>query len=214
MKTDSDPFLKTAHKRRFIGYLKDGDTPVNLAGNYDYLELPYYNSQDIENQSQEVYPSCKEMLDAYITPLFLEKAQRHNLPVPNYYISNGYFEPPVIVDPINPFMIKPKIVTKQNRVQSVGKSMSRNFTYAICCQEIPEGAQVKYFRAILGTTVSSKFKQQAEQIWDVYKIPLAKVRVIVASDGSVLFSDLSQLKFDSLTKRERAIVNERVVWEK
>ena len=120
---------------------------VNLAGSYDYLELPYYVSQDYENEQRPVRPTCKEMLDAYVTPLFLEKAKLHGLPIPEYYISNGYFEPPVVVDPINPFMTKARTVLSPGRQESTARSMTRNFTYAICCQDIPAGAKVTHFRA-------------------------------------------------------------------
>ena len=97
-----------------IARYKEADFLVNLAGNYDYLELPYYISQDLELQGRKIHPTCKEMLDAYVTPIFLEKAKIAGLPIPEYYISNGYFEPPVIIDPINPFMIRSRVVHQQS----------------------------------------------------------------------------------------------------
>ena len=187
---------------------------VNLAGSYDYLELPYYVSQDYENEQKPVRPTCKEMLDAYVTPLFLEKAKLNSLPVPEYYISNGYFEPPVVVDPINPFMTKARTVLSPGRQESTAKSMTRNYTYAICCQDIPAGAKVQNFRAVMGWTASRKYLAIAEAIWDIFHVPLAKVRVIVLADGRILYSDVSQLPLDSLTERERLYLEKRVQWEK
>jgi len=195
-----------------IAYYKEGDFLVNLAGNYDYLELPYYISQDMELEGKKIHPTCKEMLDAYITPIFLEKAQIAGLPVPEYYISNGYFEPPVIIDPINPFMIRSRIVHHLSRVKSVSKSMTRNFTYAICCQEIPSGAEVGYFRAVFGWCVSPRFREIARSIWEVFHIPLAKVRVLTLADGQILLSDISQLPFNDLKKRERQHLEGVVQW--
>ena len=86
-----------------------------------------------------VHPTCKEVLDSYIVPLFLEKARLSGLLVPEFYITNDYFEPPVIVDTINPFMERQSIVLKAGHQERVSKSLTRNYTYAICCQELPPG---------------------------------------------------------------------------
>lgn len=185
---------------------------VNLAGRYDYLELPYYISQDYENAGRNIHPTCKEALDAYVTPLFLEKARLNGLPVPSYYITNHYFEPPVVLDSINPFMIRSRVVLKSGREETVARSLTRNYKYAVCCQEIPDGAQVKYFRAVLGWCVSRKYCRAAEGIWRVFRIPLARVRVIELNDGTILFSDLAQLPFEKLNRRESQHLSERIAW--
>jgi hypothetical protein len=186
---------------------------VNLAGNYDYLEQPYYVSQDRELAGEPIHPTNKEMLDAYVPPLFLEKAKVSGLSVPRYYISNGYFEPPVIIDPINPFMIKSRTVWKAARTRAVAKSMTRNFTYAICCQEIPAGARIRKARVIFGHTSIARYREAVRCIWDVFHIPLAVVRLMELTDGSLLLSDVSQLPYDSLRSRERDFIEERVSWE-
>jgi len=191
---------------------KEGGFLVNLAGEYDYLELPYYVSQDMENLGQNIHPTCKEMLDAYVTPLFLEKAKLAGLDVPEYYISNGYFEPPVIIDPINPFMVRSRIVKHTTRRDAIATSMTRNHTYAICCQEIPEGAKVAKFRSVLGWSTSPQYREISKKVWDHFFIPLAQVRVIVMPDGKILLSDISQLPFERLKSRERAHVEEVVQW--
>ena len=196
-----------------IAYYPKEDCLINLAGNYDYLELPYYRSQDIENRGKVILPTCREMLDAYIPPLFLEKAKLAGLPIPEFYISNGYFEPPAIIDPINPFMTKSRKVYRESRQASTAKSMTRNFTYAMCCQEIPAGAKIKYFRSIMGWTTSRQFLEASQKIWEIFHIPLARVRIIISSDGSILFSDISQLPIKKLGERERAYLEKQVKWD-
>ncbi len=200
------------HRQKHLAYHPGYDCLVNLAGSYDYLEMPYFLSQDLENEGTTVHPTPKEMLDAYVTPLFLEKAKLAGMPVPGYYISNGYFEPPVIVDPINPFMIRARIVHKTSRAESIAKSLTRNHTYAICCQEIPEGAEVHHFRSVLGWCNAVHFHDASRPIWEVFRIPLAKVRVIVLKNGDILYSDISQLPFEKLNKREIAYLAEHVQW--
>ena len=206
MKRDFKAFQMKARENDFIGRHGENGYLVNLAGNYDYLEQPYYISQEYEFRDVEIHPTCKEMLDAYIPPLFLERARLSGLRVPEFYISNGYFEPPVIIDPINPFMIKSRIVNKTGREKAIAKSMTRNFTYAVCCQEIPEGSKITKFRSVLGHSRKHLFEEISHQVWEHFRIPLAIVRVIITKEEQILLSDISQLPFDKLNQQELAIL--------
>ncbi|UCD64935.1 MAG: RimK-like ATPgrasp N-terminal domain-containing protein [Candidatus Zixiibacteriota bacterium] len=209
----NSPILKLAREHRYLAYFERGDCLVNLAGDYDYLELPYYVSQDLESEGKKVQPTCREMLDAYVPPVFLEKAKLSGLAVPEHYISNGYFEPPVIIDPINPFMFRSRTVRKAGREESTAKSMTRNFKYAVCCQEIPAGAQIRYFRSVLGWCVSDRFQEVSRAVWEVFHIPLARVRVMLLDSGDILLSDIAPLLFENLRKRELSFIERRVRWE-
>lgn len=207
------PFLyNLAAKMGYIGYLEDEDCYVNLAGYYGYLEDAYYNSQEYHASGKDIHPTCREILDSYVVPLFLEKARLEGLAVPAYYITNGYFEPPVIVDSVNPFMSRQSVVLKTGHQERVAKSLTRNFTYAICCQELPEGAKIGNFRAILGWCVLPQYRSLAERVWQVFRMPLAVVRAITLEDGQVLLSNLQPLPFNGLTPRELRYVESRIQW--
>lgn len=205
---------KTAAVHGHIGWLEAEQCFVNLAGDYNYLEFPYYRSQDYENDGKPVHPTCKEMLDAYITPIMLEKLKKAGVAVPEYYISNGYFEPPVIIDPINPFMTKSRVVWKGPHSNTVAKSMTRNFTYAVSCQELPPGSSVHFVRAVLGWTNLVRFREIAEAVWRVLRVPVAKVRVVETAEKKLLLSDLLQLPFEKLNQRELTHIDRVVRWEK
>ena len=198
---------------RPVARLTDADMLVNLAGNYDYLSDGYYLSQDYEIDGYVIRPSCREMLDAYIPPLFLEKAGLAGLPVPDFYISNGFFEPPVIVDPINPFTLKGRVVWKAGKAKSIAKSLTRNFTYAVCCQEIPPGGKVKYFRSVLGWAIQPELRELSHLVWEVFGIPLARVRVIHTADDRYLLSDISPLFPEDLGVKETAYLKEHLLWD-
>lgn len=198
---------------RFVARLVDSDTLVNLAGNYDYLSDGYYLSEDYENAGRAIRPLCKEMLDAYVPPLFLEKARLAGSPVPEYYLSNGYFEPPVIVDPINPFTLRGRVVLKSGKAKSIAKSLTRNFTYAVCCQEIPEGGKVAYFRSVLGWALQPRYRELSAIVWNVFGIPLARVRVIITAGNRALLSDIAPLFIEDLGVRETEYLAERVSWD-
>ena len=206
--------LKLAKQHDFIASYRSSDYLLNLIGRYDYMESSYFISQELEASGIEVHPSCKEMLDAYITPILLEKAKTQGIPIPSYYISNGYFEPPVIIDPINPFMIKSRTVMAANNIENISRSMTRNFTYAICCQELPPGAVVKRFRSVLGCSINRKFRGMSSLVWEVFRIPLAKVRVILLNGGEILLSDISHLPFEDLNNKELNFLMSKVRWGK
>ena len=195
-----------------VGILRGEEELVNLGGNYDYLSRAYYISQDYENDGKLIRPACKEMLDAYVPPLFLEKAGLAGLPIPEYYISNDYFEPPAIVDPVNPFIMKGRVVLKPGRVKNIAKSLTRNHTYAICCQQIPEGGRVVYFRSVLGWSTPPKYRHVSAAVWERFHIPLAKLRMIETARGDLLFSDISPLFFEELRSRELKYIEEQIEW--
>ncbi|MBU1698504.1 MAG: RimK-like ATPgrasp N-terminal domain-containing protein [Candidatus Eisenbacteria bacterium] len=205
-------FLKSAKAADFIARHPSGNGLLNMAGAYDYLEAPYYVSQDHELEGRTVHPTCREILDAYVTPLLLEKAKLAGVPTPEFYITNGYFEPPVVIDPINPFMSRSRTVMKHGREESIARSMTRNFTYAICCQDIPPGGQVRRFRSVLGWSSSPRFRSISRIVWELFHIPLATVRVIVTAEAGILLSDVSQLELTKLTEQELTHLDGRIKW--
>ena len=195
-----------------VGYLNGEDCIVNMAGDYRYMKVGYYGSQDLETTGHTVHPTCQEIMDAYVMPLFLEKAKAASLPIPNFYISNGYFEPPVLVDTINPFMSRHSLVYKATAQERIAKSLTRNFTYAVCCQEFPHRAKLSYFRAILGFSPVPRFRALASAVWNFYRIPVSRVRVIITPDKEVLLSGIQPLPFARLSERELAYIRKAVTW--
>jgi hypothetical protein len=194
------------------GYWAEEACFVNLAGDYQYMTTGYYASQDMETTGKPIHPTCQEILDAYIVPLFLEKARLAGLRIAPYYITNDYFEPPVIVDSMNPFMSRQSVVLKAGHQERVARSLTRNFTYAICCQELPASARIGRFRAILGSSLVDRYRPLAGAIWQVFRMPLAIARVIVIPVGEVLYSGLQPLPLKTLTARELRYIQTRVTW--
>lgn len=195
-----------------VGYWRQAGCYVNLSGNYDYLCDGYYASQALEAQGIPIHPTCKEMVDAYVSPVFLEKAKQANVAVPTYFLSNGYFEPPVVVDSVNPFMLRQSVVHSAAVQERVAKSMTRNFKYIICCQELPTDTKIGWFRAVLGTCRNPVYRPLARVVWEVFGIPLARVRVLNALDGGPLLSGIWPLPFDTLNAAERKQLDREIEW--
>ncbi len=197
---------------RPVAYLPRAGCYVNLVGDYDYLTDGYYTSQALEDAGATVYPTCKEAVDSYVVPVFLERAKTANLPVSEFYLTNAHFEPPVIVDAVNPFMYRHSVVRRAGHQERVAKSLTRNYKYAICCQELPPGSSVGFFRAVLGWCQPKRYRPLAVEVLETLHIPLARLRVITLPDGTALLSDLGPLPFASLNARERAHLNRVVQW--
>lgn len=207
------PLERIRRRRHYpLAYHGELGCYVNLAGDYDYLTSGYYLSQEAAAEGKRVHPTCKEILDAYVAWLFLEKARLAGLAVPEHYVTNDYFEPPVVIDPINPFMSRYAVVHKPSQQTRMARSLTRNFTYAICCQELPEGGRIGWFRCVLGRSGSPRYRTLAQAVWEVFRIPLAKVRVITLRDGGALLSGVYPLAFHRLRRRELDAIDREVEW--
>lgn len=189
-----------------------GGARVNLSDGCRYLEEGYYQSQALEMLGQEVIPGTADMLDAQVVPLALARARLAGIPTPEHYISNGYFDPPALVDPINPFMSGHALVLRAGRRDQVARSLTRNYTYAICCQELPEGGRISTFRLVLGRTRSPVYRELGRAVWETFRLPMARVRVIRSPGSPPLFSAMEPLSLPSLTRAERAILEEELEW--
>jgi hypothetical protein len=200
--------------RALLAYLPAEDCTVNLTGDYTFLDPGYYASQDQQAQGTPVHPTCREALDAYVVPVLMERARFARIPVPDYVISNDYFEPPALVYPINPFMTKSAEVWRPGRQDDISKSLTRNYTYAICCQKLPAGAKVVEFRAVMGWTLKPRHRPLAEAVWRNLRIPLARVVAIRPTEGDLLLSAIRPLPARELTAREIRHLDGILTWPK
>ena len=51
-------------------------------------------------------------------------------------------------------------------------------------------------------------------VWETFRIPLAKIRVVVKSEGDVLLSDISHLPLEDLNDKEIHFLADRLRWER
>jgi hypothetical protein len=189
----------------------NGSAFVNISGDYRYMSEGHYESVEAEIQEIPVYPRIKESLDAYVVPLCMERAKKAEISIPEYYISNGYFEPPAIVYPINPFMRKHSVVYKEGHVKTIGKSLTRNYKYPICVQKIKEEASIREFKCIMGTTSTEEYDQMASRIWNLFHLPICKVRVI--ENGESQLSAVEPLPLHQLRPKELKLLRKANEWQ-
>lgn len=202
--------LVTPH---IMGYDEQAECFVNVSGDYEYMGIGYYASELYETDGKPVRPTTRECVDAYVVPVCLEKAKLAGIRVPDFHLTNGYFEPPVVVDTVNPFMQRSSIVRSASAQPRVAASLTRNSTYAVCCQVLPDDARVTTFRSIMDWSPSPRYRPLAAKVWDVFRIPLAIVRTIVTAEGEPMLSAIGPLPYKSLTSIERRKLDERLTWQ-
>ncbi len=189
----------------------NGSAFVNILGDYRYMSEGHYGSVEAEVQGIPVYPTVKESLDAYVVPLCLERCKEAGITVPDYYISNDYFEPPAIVYPINPFMKKHSVVLKAGHVKRIAKSMTRNFKYAICVEKIADDANIREYKCVMGTTTCKELDEMAARVWEQFHLPICNLRVI--EDGVIALSAIEALELHELGSKELKLLRKANEWQ-
>jgi hypothetical protein len=194
--------------------LRAAEVFVNLDGDYSYLGDGYYRSLEAEHEGLTAIPTSREALDAYVVPLALQKAAAGGLAVPRWEIANDTtigFPPPVVIYPINPWQDEGRVVDGQAQLEDVIKSLSMSGKYPMVCQELPPDSRLDTLRLVLGNCLKPEYRDLAERLWRIFRLPLARVKVIVTA-GAYLFSAIEPLEREELTQNEKAIIKEAGLW--
>jgi len=187
---------------------------INLAGDYGYLSDGYYRSMEAEHEGMISFPSPAEAVDAYVVPLALIKAQAAGIPTPVWEIGNEggiSITPPLIAYPVNPFQSQGVVISDKAALNEAMKSLTMSGKYALVLQEMPPDSRVDTLRLVLGQCLKPEYKELAAQLWATFRVPLARVKVIV-TEKQYLFSALETLPKEELTQNEKAIVKEAGLW--
>ncbi|MBM4236958.1 MAG: hypothetical protein FJ151_00545, partial [Euryarchaeota archaeon] len=109
------------------------------------------------------------------------------------------------------FMRKHSVVYKVGHVKTIGKSLTRNYKYPILVQRLKEEASIREFKCIVGTTPVDEFQSLAENIWNLFHLPICKVRVI--EDGEVMLSAVEPLPLHQLRSKELKLLRKANEWQ-
>lgn len=186
---------------------------LNMFGDYTYLTEGYYKSLDAELKNLSIMPTTEEALDAYIVPLAMGKAKINNISTLEYEIVTEKITPPVLAYPINPYTSKFEIVNTNDDLKKKLNAVTMSGKYATLCQRLPDDYRIDIVRAILGQTLTHEYDEFTARIFEVFRIPLMKIRVIV-TPSEYLFSAIEPLLFDELTLKEKKIIEESGIWQK
>lgn len=204
--------LNSVALEKFSPGFTDNTTYFNLFGDYTYLTEGYYKSLDAELLGITIHPTSEEALDAYVVPLAMQKALAHQIPIPPYEIATDRVTPPVLAYPINPFSTKYQVITSRDDMETKLRALTMTGKYATICQSLPDDYRIDTVRCVLGMTLVPEYESFAKQIFEVFKIPLMRTRVIVTS-ADYLLSAIEPLQISELTLREKKIVGEMGTWQ-
>lgn len=179
---------------------------VNLGGYYTYMTSAYYASLDAELRGERVAPTTAEALDAYVVPLAMERAARAGIPVPTYELVTDRFPPPPFMAyPVNPFTIKGELIETPEDLETRRKGLTYTGKYAVLVQQLPVDYRIDVVRVVLGRTRVPEYEAFAQKIFEAFRIPLFRARVVVTSQAYLL-SSIEPLPVDELTLNEKTLV--------
>jgi len=185
---------------------------ANMAGDYGYLSSGYYRSLDAELEGLEVMPTTLDALDAYVVPIAMEKARLAGLPVPAFHLATTRFPPtPFMAYPVNPFSSKGELVVDRDQLAARRNGLTYTGKYAVLCQELPEDYRIDVVRWVLGRTLVPEYAAFAAALFETFRLPLARARVIV-TPKAFLLSALLPLPLKELTAEESALLEGAGTW--
>jgi len=182
---------------------------LNLHGDYTYMTEGYYLSLDAEISGKRVLPTTEEILDAYVVPLAMEKAGRNGIPIPASRIVNSYLgvNPPVALYPINQFLSGYQLALGQEELEPKFKKVTMSGRFAALVQELPNDYRIDTVRSVLGRCLVHEYQDFALRAFQVFHLPLMKVKVLV-TPSTYYLSSIEPFSFDSLTLKEKALLKE------
>jgi len=200
---------------RFAGDAPSGGVAAdlaNMAGDYGYLASGYYGSLDAELSGLDLIPTTADALDAYVVPIAMEKARLAGVLVPAFHLTTSRFPaPPLMAYPVNPFSEKGELLVDAAAIEARRNGLTYTGKYAVLCQELPPDYRIDVVRCVLGRTLVPEYAAFARAVFGTFRLPLARVRVIV-TPKAYLLSALMPLPLAQLTPEERAMVAELGSW--
>jgi len=185
---------------------------ANMDGDYGYLSSGYYRSLDAKLRGLRIIPTTGDALDAYVVPIAMEKARLAELDVPVCHITTNRFPaPPMMAYPVNPFSSRGELLVDQHQVLDRRNGLTYTGKYAALCQELPEEYRVDVVRCVLGRTLVPEYEAFAEAVFQAFRMPLARVRVIV-TPKAFLLSAIMPLPLGQLSAEELDLVETAGTW--
>ncbi|HSQ93250.1 MAG TPA: RimK-like ATPgrasp N-terminal domain-containing protein [Methanoregula sp.] len=188
---------------------RDGILHV-ISEDYSYKTEAYYTILDHELHGRDIRPASSAVLDAYVVPMCLERAQRAGIPVAEWGISQGYVPLPALVYGLNYFATSADYfpVREEAKAKEVIAHVTNKGKYPFCYQKIAPDATVHSCVSIFGCTADScaAVSGLAEKIYRLFAIPLVTM-VFVKTRNEYRLSSLSPAKYSRISAEERALLN-------
>ncbi|MGD0534385.1 MAG: RimK-like ATPgrasp N-terminal domain-containing protein [Methanoregula sp.] len=180
-----------------------------IAEDYSYKTEAYYTILERELAGEDIHPSSRNVLDAFVVPICLERAKLAGIPVMEWGISQAYVPLPAILYGLNYFATASDFFVVQDNEQAkdVVKHITNKGKYPFCYQKLDDDATIHSCTAVFGRTTGScsAIAEYAEKIYDLFSIPLVSM-VFVKTGSGVVLSSLAPTRYTHLSEEERALL--------
>jgi hypothetical protein len=180
-----------------------------IAEDYSYKTEAYYTILEHELAGEDIHPSSRAVLDAFVVPVCLERAKLAGIPVVEWGISQAYVPLPAILYGLNYFATASDFFVVQDNEQAkdVIKHITNKGKYPFCYQKLGDGATIHTCTAVFGRTTGScaAIAGYAAMIYELFSIPLVSM-VFVKTEKEFALSSLAPTRYTHLTEKERALL--------
>jgi hypothetical protein len=196
--------------RDSLAIIRRGHAYHVIAEDYSYKTEAYYTILAHEMAGDDIHPSSRAVLDAFVVPICLERAELAGIPVVEWGISQAYVPLPAILYGLNYFATASDFFVVQDNEQAkdVIKHITNKGKYPFCYQKLDDGATIHTCTAVFGRTAGSctAISDYAERIYDLFSIPLVSMVFVKTAKGVVL-SSLAPTRYTHLSDEERTLLS-------
>lgn len=187
--------------------VREGVTYI-ISEDYSYKTEAYYRILTLEMEGRRVIPSTKDLLEAYVVPVCLTRAEGAGIPVCEWGISDERVPLPSLLYGISYFADPSEysIVRDLETAGPVIKYITGNGKYPFCYQPLPEAAEIVPCVAIFGRAADAPepLADLVSRVYRLFQVPLMEV-VSVASGGYRL-SSVTPAWYSTLSREEKGIL--------
>jgi len=195
--------------RDSLAVIRQDRTCHVVAEDYSYKSEAYYTILSREQAGEAIRPSSRDVLDAFVVPVCLERAKRAGIPVADWGISQAYVPLPAILYGINYFATATDyaVVRDSDQSKDVIKHITNKGKYPFCYQKIDDSATISTCTAVFGKTTENcgEIAGYAEKLYSLFSIPLVNM-VFVQNGDSRALSSLAPTRYTRLSPGERAFL--------
>ncbi len=182
-----------------------------ICENYFYKSDAYYRILTNEMNGIATSPSSRELLEAFVVPICLEKAEKAGIDACSWEISYGYTPIPAIAYSLNYFAdpAEYSILRDEEVAREVVKHITNSGKYPFCYQPLQESAEVETAVSVFGQTVQEdqNLRELAAKVYRIFRIPLVNI-VMVRGSGRLLLSSLSSVRYSKLSREELELLGQ------
>jgi hypothetical protein len=187
----------------------EGDTTFLVSDNYFYKSETYYRIVHQEIEGNHVVPSSRDLIEAFVVPICLEKARMHGIRVCSWEVSYGYAPLPAIAYGIHYYSdpAEYSILRESEVAREVIHHITNRGRYPFCYQPISDTAEVFSIIAVFGETTEKQMELRhiARIIYAAFKVPLLAITLVRNGDDYAL-SSLSNAKYSKLSPEDRGLL--------